>query len=134
MPPGALAVVAAGIALCFAARALSVGPDWGPPYIDAIGPRNGADSVATGALAYAVFTKPMDRVSAERAFVLRRARDGSVVGGRYEWYGPVGMVFVPDGRLRPNTRYVAWVAGRARDTGGESMPGRLRWEFRTGPE
>jgi hypothetical protein len=114
----------------FGYLARPVEPDTIAPATTAISPADGATAVATGTAVSVTFSEPMDRSSAEAAFALTRAADGTAVPGSFSWSGST-MTFRPAAALAEGTAYAASVGTGARDLAGNALAASRAWTFRT---
>jgi Domain of unknown function (DUF1929)/Bacterial Ig-like domain len=101
------------------------------PIIDSVHPADGATGVARSSVTYAVFSKAMDKPSAEAAFSLKRTSDGAAVSGSLSWYGNA-LIFDPNADLAAGTQYTAAVSGAARDLEGNTLANPVTWRYTTG--
>jgi hypothetical protein len=101
-----------------------------PPTIGAISPADGATEVSRSGVIYAVFSKAMDKPSAQGAFSLQRTSDGAPVSGSFGWYGNA-IIFKPDADLAPGTQYTVTISTAAKDLQGNSLAAAKTWRFTT---
>jgi glucose/arabinose dehydrogenase len=104
----------------------------GTPSINYIYPADGATGVSRSWVTYAVFTKAMDKSSAEAAFSLKRTSDGAAVSGSFGWYGPGVLIFKPTADLAPGTQYTASVSTAAKELTGFALQAPFSWSYTTG--
>ena len=100
------------------------------PTTTAATPADGTTGIATTAAVTVTFSEPMDRTSAQAAFSLVRAADGTSMAGSFSWSGDT-MTFMPSGGLAQGTQYRATVAPTARDVAGNSVADSRTWSFTT---
>jgi hypothetical protein len=72
------------------------------------------------------FSRPVDRRSAERAFLLY-----PITPGRFEWRAEQTLLFYPARPLLPGTVYRVTIRGGLRDTRGWINRAPTSWPFRT---
>ena len=82
--------------------------------------------VPTDTVITIVFSRPVDRPSAERAFTLY-----PTVSGRLSWRDDHTMIFTPSGPLQPRTRYNVTIGGGLRDTRNAVNRSPTAWSFLT---
>jgi hypothetical protein len=82
-------------------------------------------------LTVALFSKSMEKPSAEAAFSLRSTSGGAPVAGSFAWYGNA-LIFAPSAPLAANTRYTAAIAGTAKDLAGNTVANPTTWKYTTG--
>jgi hypothetical protein len=80
---------------------------------------------------FAVFSKAMDKASAQGAFSLKRTSDGAPVAGAFGWYGNA-LIFKPNGDLAPGTQYTATISAAAKDAQGNALVSPVTWSYTTG--
>ncbi|HLF26116.1 MAG TPA: Ig-like domain-containing protein [Anaerolineae bacterium] len=72
------------------------------------------------------FSRPVDRRSAERAFLIY-----PIVRGHFEWRAEATVLFVPDEPMLPDTLYSVAVRPGLRDMNGRINRSPTIWVFRT---
>ncbi len=112
-----------------ASRTFTVTTDTAPT-ITTVSPGAGAGGVARTAAVVAVFDQPMNKLSAEAAFSLKRTSDGASVSGSFAWFGNA-LVFLPSAPLANGTSYTATESAAAVDDTGNSLPAARSWQFTT---
>jgi hypothetical protein len=105
-------------------------PDTTAPAVSSVAPAAGATALSTGTTVGVTFSEPMDRASAQAAFSLVRASDGTAVAGTFTWSGDT-MTFRPSPALGAGTEYRATVETGARDAAGNPLGAARAWTFKT---
>jgi hypothetical protein len=106
------------------------------PTVSEVFPRDGQTSVLLNGSLQVRFNQPVDRDSAEAAFLLRDLRSGDEVSGAFSWADDsAGFRFTPDADLELGTLYEAGFleATVVSINGGAPMADGLTWTFETVP-
>jgi hypothetical protein len=106
----------------------AVGADTTAPAVSSHSPADGATQVPLNAHVAMSFSEPMDAVSLDRAFVLRRA--GVPVAGKLAYIGQAA-VFTTEAPLAPQADYVATLSRSATDLAGNRLAADHVWVFST---
>ncbi len=88
-------------------------PDTTPPTVKESSPTGG--SITTGTIISVTFSEPMDRSSAEEAFVTSPGVDGV-----FDWVDNT-MIFTPTSPLLPETEYIVIIRTTATDLAGNNL-------------
>ena len=106
------------------------------PAVSEVFPRDGQTDVLLNGSLQVRFNQPVDRDSAEAAFLLRDPRSGDEVGGAFSWADDsAGFRFTPDADLELGTVYEAGFleATVVSINGGAPMADGMTWRFGTVP-
>lgn len=114
--------------LCLLVLALACStPDNTPPVVDSLRPPDGATGIARNTSIRAVFSKAMDRPSAEAALSISPA-----VAGAFTWPDDRTMLFTPSALLDSLTEYAVTLRAEAHDLTGRAINAELTNRFTTG--